>query len=519
MELPKNITQIGESDRGCKIYVEDYVISYIKQMNRLAQDKQLSVALYGKRTQEDGVSYLFFYGAGRLETLTREVRHLSQAQTQEIDKIRKRYFPEYEFLGYRLLNGEMVEGFHVSDQGSCRYIQGYACFYEKNDSMLAYMLDTRGEEIRPEEVDIEKYDQVRQRQEERRQQFNSENKGKGAGRERNAATEAYTEPEREEASGGNPGERSSQARSSRAEATVRKGRTTSGRERPVRSRASGSAPEGVPSGTLRIMRGCVVGMFALLCVVGVASLSGGGKLEQLRTAAGELIEELTEKKLPDENDAVPAMNQGQTDTLVAEDKLADAIMQENAGQPGGTETGGQGAAQQPADNMGQASGQDTTPQITEPAEGQAGQAGTGQNTGQLADQTGTGQQADQSGQPGTGQPTDQSGQPGIGQGTDQSGQSGTGQPSGQPDQNTTDPTAGQPVQNSTDQSQTATGIPEQTVQQAAAPVSYTIRAGDTLIGICTRNYGSDARLSEICELNQIANPDNIRIGQKILLPQ
>ena len=38
MELPKNITQIGESDRHCKIYVEDYVVSYIKQMNQMVSD-------------------------------------------------------------------------------------------------------------------------------------------------------------------------------------------------------------------------------------------------------------------------------------------------------------------------------------------------------------------------------------------------------------------------------------------------------------------------------------------------
>ena len=39
MELPKNITQIGEADKHCRIYVEDYVVSYIKQMNGMAQNK------------------------------------------------------------------------------------------------------------------------------------------------------------------------------------------------------------------------------------------------------------------------------------------------------------------------------------------------------------------------------------------------------------------------------------------------------------------------------------------------
>ena len=45
MELPKNITQIGEADKHCRIYVEDYVVSYIKQMNGMAQNKDIAIAL------------------------------------------------------------------------------------------------------------------------------------------------------------------------------------------------------------------------------------------------------------------------------------------------------------------------------------------------------------------------------------------------------------------------------------------------------------------------------------------
>ena len=66
MELPKNITQIGETNPHCKVYVEDYVISYIKQLNQYAGEKELPVALYGTRKEEDGITYLFLYGACRL---------------------------------------------------------------------------------------------------------------------------------------------------------------------------------------------------------------------------------------------------------------------------------------------------------------------------------------------------------------------------------------------------------------------------------------------------------------------
>ena len=174
MDLPKNVTQIGETNHSCKIYVEDYVISYIKQMNGHALDKGLAVALYGVRREEAGITYLFFYGAAKLNFLQRETRHLSQAVLQEAEKTRKRYFGEYTFLGYRLLDGEMVEGFHVYEQGVCRYIEGYAQFYEKNDSMLRFMLEERQEEVKPEEFDQEKYDVVKRRQEERRSRAEEE---------------------------------------------------------------------------------------------------------------------------------------------------------------------------------------------------------------------------------------------------------------------------------------------------------------------------------------------------------
>lgn len=106
MELPKNITQIGEADKHCRIYVEDYVVSYIKQMNGMAQNKDIAIALYGRKTAEDGVAYLFAYGSAKLNFLQKPVRHLSQAQEQEIEKLRRKYFSEMTFLGYQILNGE-----------------------------------------------------------------------------------------------------------------------------------------------------------------------------------------------------------------------------------------------------------------------------------------------------------------------------------------------------------------------------------------------------------------------------
>jgi len=48
--------------------------------------------------------------------------------------------------------------------------------------------------------------------------------------------------------------------------------------------------------------------------------------------------------------------------------------------------------------------------------------------------------------------------------------------------------------------------------------SYVVKTGDTLADICKMYYGTTDKLSEICELNGIEDPNKILLGQKILLP-
>lgn len=390
MELPKNVTQIGEPNHHCKIYVEDYVISYMKQLNGHAGDKEMAVGLYGTRREEAGVTYLFFYGACRLTFLQRESRHLSQAVQQEAEELRQKYFSQYTFLGYRLLNGEMVEGFHVCEQGVCRYIEGYAQFYEKNDSMLAFMLEDRKEAVPPEEVNQEKYDEVKKRQEERRQQ--SEEHGGQA--------------------------RILQFGTRRSDA----GKTAA--ERP----AGGNTEK-----KLRNMKYAAAAVFVLLCVAGFATMNGGTGIADLRQAASQVMNQLTTQQLPDTMDG--SNNATQAGSIVAENKLTDAILQENE------------AAMQAAGSSGV-----NVPSVT-PSEA----------------------------------PTE----------------SPVADPTTEP---TADPTR-EPEPETTQE-------PVPTVE----PVSYTVKRGDTLIGICLERYGSDAMVAEICSLNNIPDPDNIKEGQKILLP-
>ena len=393
MELPKNITQIGETDKSCKIYVEDYVVSYMKQMNRFAEDKEIAIALYGRRSTEQTITYCFVYGACKLDFLQKTVKHLSQAQNQEIERLRRKYFSECEFIGYIVLNGEMIEGVHISEQSGCHYVKGYACFYEKNDNMLAYMLDNRMEEVQPEEVEQDKYEQARKRQEERKVE--------------------YSERESRESSPNRTG-------SERSNSEIEK--------------------------HMKGMRFAAASMFVLLCLVSVVTLQTDGLGEEVGTKIKKLLQGVSLSN-GQEDQSLQVMSSDTINTLVAEEQLAEAIRQEN--QP---QTQGDSSEQEPVDSSEMAATQNTNVVIATEAP--------------IVEETPV--------------PT----------------QEPTPMPTEAP---TPAPTA----------------VP---IQSENVRNTYIIRSGDTLIGISNSLYGSDAYVDAICELNHISNPDNIQIGQKILLP-
>ena len=421
MELPKNIKQIGEADQHCRIYVEDYVVSYIKQMNRLAENRNMAIALYGVRKEENGAAYVFFYGAAKINSIQKELRHLSQAQNQEIDKLRKRYFSDYEFLGYRLLDGEMVEGFHVCEQGTCRYIKGYACFYEKNDVMLAYMLDSRKEEVPPETVDQEKFERVRRRQEERRAQYRGEAMDK--------------QPEE---------------------------RVEKRKEQKETSKSH-----------LGMMKTAVAAVFLLLCVLGIAGMNGFQGMEAIQTAGKQLIAEFTEQKLPDSETQQSA---GQSNTLVTEDKLTDAIQQENAA---GIQT--TISSEEQSENV------ESTEDNKNESEAAAENADASEN-GETAESAGTSES-------------------GVTVESTAGNSAGTSESASEMNE-----------ANANDSKAAETEVSQEASVQASAPVTYVIKKGDTLTSISINTYGTDSRVKDICDLNEIEDPDDIRFGQKILLP-
>lgn len=297
MELPKNIVQIGKPDRTHKIFVEDYVVSYIKQLNRECGGKPIGLALYGKYVEEDDCKYYFLYGAARVEGIEHRGPYLSQAEQEEIEDIGKRYFDEYQFLAWCSLRGEPVEGFFVRAQGKGMQVDGYACFYEKNESMLNFMLLTGQNE------------KTAQGAESRGMQHAGRGEWTTEDIRKNLPVAPPTAAKREE--------------------TV---------PMPAQVNRKSSAAK-----RTEYMKVAVAAVFLVLCVVGITTLNDYEKLEDLQVAARQVIAGLTEQKLPDApgedilEEGISA-NDILTNPVSAGDISANNVTPENVSASGGRET-------------------------------------------------------------------------------------------------------------------------------------------------------------------------------------
>ena len=394
MELPKNIVQIGKPDRVHKIFVEDYVVSYIKQLSRENDGRAVGLALYGRYEEEEALRYYFLYGAAKIDGLEHRGPYLTQVEKEEIANVGAKYFDGYDFLAWCSVKEEPVEGFYVQVQGKGVQINGYACFYEKNESMLNYMLIMERQEKKEKEKRQERVDRQ----------------------------EAGTEEKRTE---GRP------ARGEWNTSDYRKSAPEHGTKAPIK----------LPSAEKRAeyMKVAAAAAFVVLCVIGITTLNDYEKLEELQAVAGKVIAGLSEQKLPD---------------------MPDESKPDNTEKPEETLE----ASKSP---------EETTPSVPANAEAES--------------QVSSGEGAHLS----------------IGEGAQA--------PAGEEQPVRTDEQQPEPGQVASSSDTVTTGEP-------ALPTAYTVVKGDTLISICLKHYGSLDKLLEICEMNGITNPDNIAVGQTILLP-
>lgn len=172
-KLPKNIRQIGERDQMVRLYMEDYVNTYLKRLYpKGGQDLRVGLLL-GSTEEHDGIPYVFADGAIEMEEVTEDgekVAFSEEAWKKAYESV-EQLFPKRVVLGWFLcgaqgcqlsplnywkqhgqyfagknqlmylnsgLEGE--EAIYITSEDGFYKLQGYCIYYERNQMMQDYMI-------------------------------------------------------------------------------------------------------------------------------------------------------------------------------------------------------------------------------------------------------------------------------------------------------------------------------------------------------------------------------------------
>ncbi len=170
-KLPENIRQIGEQPGEERIYIEDYVMTFLKQRFENKQEESVSI-LIGKRGTGEAEHVTFIYGAiaaevditkgigdfgnGKWDQIHREIhQYFSGAQTvgwacavsllnskidNNLKEIQNRYFSQEGKLFFLYDSGEREEKVFWWKEGMLKQLSGYTVYFNRNPLMQEYML-------------------------------------------------------------------------------------------------------------------------------------------------------------------------------------------------------------------------------------------------------------------------------------------------------------------------------------------------------------------------------------------
>lgn len=184
IKIPKNVRQIGKIGDQLKIYMEDYVKTYTRQLAETDYANRCMAILVGEYRHEDEDRNAFIYGAILVENCFENGSIVLKEETWAniYEKI-KQYFSEAEIVGWYyggtgfgtdeiislrevhidnfagrdklLLTYDVLEkedNFYLYDGYDLKQQPGYYIYYEKNLEMQNYMVDHK--KIKHEELEV-----------------------------------------------------------------------------------------------------------------------------------------------------------------------------------------------------------------------------------------------------------------------------------------------------------------------------------------------------------------------------
>ena len=193
-KMPKNIRQVGNVNNSRIIYIEDYVMTFIKQLAMEGETSSKIAVLVGQYVRVDNARNIFITGAIEVEEIdwSSEVMFTNDIWTNIYDNIKK-YFVDFEIVGWflggatnileekdKILkthldnfagqdktlltydNLEKEESFLVFIDKRLVRQNGYYIYYEKNEEMQNYMIDHKNVEEKIEHYEDKVTKDIRQ---------------------------------------------------------------------------------------------------------------------------------------------------------------------------------------------------------------------------------------------------------------------------------------------------------------------------------------------------------------------
>lgn len=453
-KLPKNIRQIGDTDQVVRMYVEDYVNTYLKRLYPAGNQTLRVGLLLGNTENYDGTPYIFIDGAIEMEDVEvsgekvefsenawkkayrgieesfpkRTVQGWficgtpsSQLSPLNYWKLHNQYFNGKNKLMYLNHGLEGEEAVYITSEDGFYRLKGHCIYYERNQMMQDYMV-TRKDVRRVESGSHEKV-----------------------------------------------------IKDFRQRMTVRKEQADAGRHM---------------SGIL----GTACGVLTVAVLAGgVVLVNNYHKMRQMETVLTSVV---------------PAGTANWSDYLDKLNQEPDFVIEERPGNVFPTDESRETGESYAAETM------------------EATEAGTNSKSSEVSESTGNPEttgvlgQSAASSQPDNPDTAASTGKPGT-DGTETAAASGAVEEA-VPPTSAEAPISPRVGMGKEEGQGDASGQGKEPVDYAAAAANgyriYEIGDGETLYGICWKEYGNLKRLSEICALNHLDDVNHIVAGQKLVLP-
>lgn len=186
--LPKNIRQIGTSTGSTRVYLEDYVYTYLHTQEANEAWTNRAFILLGRVERGKDQTRFFISGCIRVEDAFcsgqmlefsdetwafiykemktyydnleivgwgQDIGNASTALAAELEHRHKQYFNIQKNVLFLLNQAEQEEAFYVFEKNILQRREGYYVYYEKNPQMQDYMIEkskSRELDISPEEI-------------------------------------------------------------------------------------------------------------------------------------------------------------------------------------------------------------------------------------------------------------------------------------------------------------------------------------------------------------------------------